>query len=55
MFPHTSHCELIVYFERVDLNQLEKIPQPEQRSLYYNSSEGGTKHHTLPKEEIQLQ
>jgi tRNA (uracil-5-)-methyltransferase len=24
MFPHTSHCELIVYLERVDLNQLEK-------------------------------
>jgi len=22
MFPHTSHCELIIYFERVDLRQL---------------------------------
>lgn len=23
MFPHTSHCELVIYFERVDLSQLE--------------------------------
>lgn len=23
MFPHTSHCELIIYFERVDLSQLD--------------------------------
>lgn len=55
MFPHTSHCELIVYFERVDLNQLGKTPQPKQGSLCHNSSEGDTKHHTPSKEEIPLQ
>jgi hypothetical protein len=55
MFPHTSHCELIVYLERVDLNQLGKTPQPKQRSLYHNSSEGDAKHQTSSNEEIQLQ
>lgn len=25
MFPHTYHCELIMYFERVDLSRLEKL------------------------------
>ena len=23
MFPHTSHCELIVYFERLDLQKMD--------------------------------
>jgi tRNA (uracil-5-)-methyltransferase len=30
MFPHTSHCELIVYLERVDLNQLGKTTTTKQ-------------------------
>jgi hypothetical protein len=55
MFPHTSYCELIVYFERVDLNQLEKTPQPKESSLCHNSSEGDTKRHTSSKEENPLQ
>lgn len=33
MFPHTSHCELVVYFERVDLNQLRKTQELKQTSL----------------------
>jgi tRNA (uracil-5-)-methyltransferase len=46
MFPHTSHCELVVYFERVDFSQLRKTQELKQRSPCHDSSEGDMEQHT---------
>lgn len=54
MFPHTSHCELVVYFERLDLSQLRKTQGLKQGSPCHTSSEGDMEQYTPSNGNIPL-